>query len=151
MSFLTLAISLALLNSYTPLTLGLWIMSLALTSSMLASAASYSWFGLMMFLIYIGGMLVMFAYFMAIQPNQQLNITPSFLTLLLTLMIAPWILRTPHLSHSIIEQPTWVTTLMSMYNIPSLMILGLVLFLTLLAVVKISSSFMGPLRPYNYV
>ena len=150
-SFLTLAISLALLNSYTPLTLGFWILSLALRSSLLARAISFSWFGFIIFLIYIGGILVIFAYFIAIQPNQQLHIIPRFLTLLITLTITPWIIYTPHLTHSIIYQTTWVTTLIRLYNIPSLIILGLVLFLTLLAVVKISSSFIGPLRPYNYV
>lgn len=150
-SFLALSISLALLNSYTPITLGLWIILLALTSSLLTSATSYSWFGFIIFLIYIGGILVIFAYFIAIQPNQQLNILPRILTLLITLSISSCTIQNPHLIHSIIPQTTWVTTLIRAYNIPPLIILGLVLFLTLLTVVKISSSFIGPLRPYNYV
>lgn len=151
LSALTLSISLAILNAYTPLSLGFWIIILALSIALLTTSSTFSWFGFIIFLIYIGGMLVIFAYFIAIQPNQQLNISLRLSTLFITIALSSFILPFNHLSHSPNQERTWITTLIRRINTPTLILLGLVLFLALLAVVKISSAFLGPLRPYSYV
>ena len=145
-----ISISISIIITYTPLAMGLWILLLALLVSITTSSVLFSWFGFIVFLIYIGGILVIFAYFIAIQPNHQLRLaSPSRAALITFLAIA---ITQPNQSiiFSFSSQP-WVTTLFNLYNIPIILILALVLFLALLIVVKVSSFFMGPLRPFIYV
>nr|YP_009742291.1 NADH dehydrogenase subunit 6 [Mammilla kurodai]QID90386.1 NADH dehydrogenase subunit 6 [Mammilla kurodai] len=52
-----------------PLSLGLSIMMSTLLMCMLTSMFLSSWYGYILFLIYVGGLLVMFAYVSALSPN----------------------------------------------------------------------------------
>lgn len=146
-SILLLGLSLSFIVCPTPLALALWVLSTALTGAALVGRSLYSWFGFIIFLIYIGGILVIFAYFLALQPNQQIKIKLPALALITALIILPWTI-TPAPLHSSWHQ-FWLSSLIATYNIPIMVILGLVLFLALLVVVKASSFFRGPLRPFN--
>lgn len=76
---LTLAFGVSLVTARSPLALGLWILFMSMLVSVLCRTTFSRWFGFIIFLIYIGGMLVIFAYFAAIQPNQEVNLrTPLF-------------------------------------------------------------------------
>lgn len=56
---------------------------MSIVISVLMGTTFSRWFGFIIFLIYIGGMLVIFAYFVAIQPNQQFDLkTPLFFLIL---------------------------------------------------------------------
>nr|YP_010502215.1 NADH dehydrogenase subunit 6 [Leocrates chinensis]UXC96460.1 NADH dehydrogenase subunit 6 [Leocrates chinensis] len=149
LTLLMVSFGLSIILATTPVSLGAWILILALLTSSTLGSATYSWFGFIIFLIYIGGMLVMFAYFAAIQPNQEMKMKPSLTLLLLTLLALPLPLKTPIINSITSNSPSiWV--LFSQQNIPILLILGLILFLALVAVVKISQSSAGPLRPFNF-
>jgi len=148
---LTLGFSLILASS--PLFLGLWILFLALSLSLLLGTLTSSWLGLFMFLIYVGGLLVMFAYFVALAPNQliegktilslsilsYLTLTPLFFTNTLALNST---FRASHQSS--------LTALLSSSNTLIYIFLALILFFALVAVVKIRAVTSGPLRPYSH-
>nr|QXJ42185.1 NADH dehydrogenase subunit 6 [Rossia sp. GS-2021] len=52
-----------------PLSLGFMLMSMVLCMSILMGMVIFSWYGYLLFLIYVGGMLVMFAYVISLIPN----------------------------------------------------------------------------------
>lgn len=151
--FMTVSLSFILSSALTPLTLGLWVLLFAFLISLTTANLISSWFGLIIFLIYIGGLLVIFAYFSAVTPNQQLDLNPSlilfiifslFLTVNADLFYRTNLFNT--FSTSALAPP--ITTILINHNIPLLLILGVVLFLALVAVVKVSRLTAGPLRPF---
>ena len=75
---LVLSLGLSIVLAFTPLALGLWVLILSISISFLTRLMYSSWFGFILFLIYIGGILVIFAYFVSIQPNQQFSLKNSF-------------------------------------------------------------------------
>nr|ALS46285.1 NADH dehydrogenase subunit 6 [Glycera fallax] len=150
--FLTMTLSTGMTTILTlsPLTLGMWVMMLALLTATTTSLSMFSWFGFIIFLIYIGGMLVMFAYFSAIQPNQQFKMIMPLTASILTCLMLP-AYQTASTTNSFTEKNWWVSAMYNQMNIPSLIFLALVLFLTMVSVVKISFLNRGPLRPFSYV
>nr|YP_002970996.1 NADH dehydrogenase subunit 6 [Doryteuthis opalescens]ACS12932.1 NADH dehydrogenase subunit 6 [Doryteuthis opalescens]AJQ21363.1 NADH dehydrogenase subunit 6 [Doryteuthis opalescens] len=52
-----------------PLSLGLMLMLMVLCVSGLTSMIIFSWYGYLLFLVYVGGMLVMFMYVISLIPN----------------------------------------------------------------------------------
>nr|YP_009136888.1 NADH dehydrogenase subunit 6 [Goniada japonica]AKE32085.1 NADH dehydrogenase subunit 6 [Goniada japonica] len=145
---ITISIGLSMVLTFTPLTLGLWILTLAMLTAIMCATSVSSWFAFIMFLIYIGGMLVMFAYFVAIQPNQQLFIIMPLFMLLLTIILFPIYLNMSIHNH-IQHMNWWISTLFETINIPTLILLALILFLALISVVKITFMNRAPLRPFN--
>ena len=142
-----LSIFITIILSFTPLLLGLWVLIIAIVISVIIGIVSTSWFGFIVFLIYVGGMLVIFVYFAAIQPNQQI----SFLLIVRLTIYITAILIVINISgslNSLLEDQTILSSLYVFINIPLLVFLALVLFLVLVAVVKISILFQGPLRPF---
>lgn len=143
----SLCLSLIICN--TPLSIALWVVILALSSSTIVRLYVSSWFGIIIFLIYVGGILVMFAYFLAIQPNQQMGLGAPLLIFITTIT-----LRTIDRASSTtppLSTPYWLSSLIAPTNLAIMIALALTLFLALLMVVKIVSLEEGPLRPYNYV
>lgn len=135
----------------SPIVLGAWIISLALFTSLALSALSTSWLGLIIFIIYIGGLLVMFAYFVALTPNLIIEgasiLVLSIAALIvstLTITFFPLALKK---GGTIRSQAPLINFLTA--NPSAIIALALVLFLALVAVVKLSSSFSAPLRPYS--
>nr|YP_009383944.1 NADH dehydrogenase subunit 6 [Conus quercinus]ARS74443.1 NADH dehydrogenase subunit 6 [Conus quercinus]QDP70826.1 NADH dehydrogenase subunit 6 [Conus quercinus] len=62
-----------------PLSLGLFIMISTLFMCLVSGMTSSTWYGYILFLIYVGGLLVMFAYVAALSPNILFGkITPLF-------------------------------------------------------------------------
>nr|YP_009421088.1 NADH dehydrogenase subunit 6 [Cipangopaludina chinensis]ASR74867.1 NADH dehydrogenase subunit 6 [Cipangopaludina chinensis] len=57
-----------------PLSLGFCIMMLTLLMCVLIGVFLSSWYGFILFLIYVGGLLVMFAYVAALIPNIFMNV-----------------------------------------------------------------------------
>nr|AVW86194.1 NADH dehydrogenase subunit 6 [Iphione sp. YZ-2018] len=150
------ALSLSLILSSSPVSMGLWILFLALTSAALSASMFSSWFGIIIFLIYIGGMLVMFAYFSALSPNEPMSLIVNTLGFFLcTILILPTtLLLKPSnffYSQSIPSMMKPLTTLFTPFNFIVLMFLAILLFVALVAVVKIAAINKGPLRPFAYV
>jgi len=135
-----------------PLTIILNILLMALLTSWIYGFILSSWYSFLIFLIYVGGILVIFAYFVALTPNQILKIKLYFLTFNITflLLVIPFILgkKTPivknfHYFDSI--------ELYSSINLLLVFIIILLLLAIILLVVKIINTSKGPLRPYSYV
>ena len=143
--FLTATFSILLYSN--PINIG-WIVLIA-TTTLTSMCALYirSWYAFLIFLIYMGAVLVIFAYFLAITPNQKIqSLFPFILALPLSFFVA-YRLFNP-------RAPRIETFLFSSLYSPSylyiLLIMIFILLITLLLVVKISSIFKGPLRPFNY-
>nr|UZT27120.1 NADH dehydrogenase subunit 6 [Sternaspis buzhinskajae] len=141
--------------STSPLILGMTIWFMALLTALLTALLHLSWFGFIIFLIYIGGMLVMFAYFSAIAPDQQMKIyfsqlisfflIPPIVTMfIIKSFSAPLLTSIPT---SLLFSPQ--TKLFIMLWAAPFFLLTLILFFTLIAVTKIVFQARAPLRPFN--
>nr|AVW86169.1 NADH dehydrogenase subunit 6 [Laetmonice producta] len=152
MTSLMFSFSVSMMLSTSPLILGLWVMIIALLVALICSMLTSSWFSFILFLIYIGGLLVMFAYFSALTPNQPLHISMMTLMLLLTMfsyLYVSYSMNLPNNSNLPLMMNNMTMTMLYMPSFSALMlILGAVLFIALVAVVKVSSSYLGPLRPF---
>nr|QNE85918.1 NADH dehydrogenase subunit 6 [Brachyptera risi] len=152
-----------------PLAMGMMLLLQTLVISLLTGFMTQSfWFSYILFLVFLGGLLVLFIYVTSLASNEMFSLS----TKILLLVMVPFSLTTMLLL--LTDSVTWLTTLlnsdmlnilntplyteeaiptlMKLYNQPTgylTLILVLYLFLTLIAVVKITSIFDGPLRPKN--
>jgi hypothetical protein len=147
-----LALALSLPVTATPLLIGLWILILALVLAAWISTLSLSWFRIILFLIYVRGILVIFAYFVAITPNQTipskyLKTSLFFLTLACFLTVRIQLIAPINFSndtHFPIQQYLFTLTQRQI-----LIFLVVLLFLAIVLAVKISDRSQGPLRPFH--
>nr|YP_010947048.1 NADH dehydrogenase subunit 6 [Margattea spinifera]WGO57857.1 NADH dehydrogenase subunit 6 [Margattea spinifera] len=117
------------------------------------------WFSYILFLIFIGGMLILFIYMTSLASNEIITITKKTI-LFMAVIIIPIIFFKQIQSYSY-NQDNYLFTNMNnlfnnqvlkLYNMPTHLItimMGSYLFLSLIAVVKITNIFMGPLRKMN--
>nr|WNO18549.1 NADH dehydrogenase subunit 6 [Cellana toreuma] len=144
-----------------PMSLGLNLMLVvSLTSIFMASFMS-TWYSYMLFLIYVGGLLVMFAYVASIIPNHLFSSMKTTVMTLILLIIFSNIVSmttTPDTSttqtlSSVVSQKWQLTMtpsyLISSYSFFIILFLGLILFTNLLSVVKVCYYQGGPLRPFQ--
>jgi len=133
----------------TPIILGVNILIMALLLSWVFAAFIRSWFAFLIFLIYIGGILVIFAYFLALTPNQQIsnfNTVPYALISLATFSVLAY---TINIKIPIISNMSQGNSILYITNTaPFLILLALILLLTIVIVVKLTSRSKGPLRPF---
>nr|QHT64912.1 NADH dehydrogenase subunit 6 [Perinereis sp. PA-2020] len=135
------------LPAVSPINLGTLVLMIALFVATALSVMSTGWFGLITFIIYVGGMLVMFAYFAALQPNQLITswgwiLLPTLFTINLFIML-------PHSTLNWISHSPNTSQIYSPINLNIPVLMALVLFLALIMVVKTSRANEGPLRPFN--
>nr|YP_009244902.1 NADH dehydrogenase subunit 6 [Duplodicodrilus schmardae]AMO27026.1 NADH dehydrogenase subunit 6 [Duplodicodrilus schmardae] len=136
--------------STTPFMFMINILAMALLAASTLAASLSTWYGFLVILIYIGGMLVMFAYFLALCPNHQLPTTSNTIFMFLTfatLTIATIITKTKIFIPKEMHQGKMY--LYASNTTPILFLLALILFLTMVIVVKLTSRSKGPLRPFN--
>lgn len=150
------SIALSFPIALTPSNAAIWILSMAFILTVNFSINYRSWISLIIFLIYIGGILVIFSYFSALSPNYIIsNNTLIFATAYSLLIITTLFLRSkihiinitniPSTSHSII-----ISSIYFPRTSIILLITALILFFTIIRVVKISKRNIGPLRPFAY-
>jgi NADH-ubiquinone oxidoreductase chain 6 len=126
------------------------------------------WFSYVLFLVFLGGILVLFIYVTSLASNEIFSLSLKIVTfsllpisiiglLLLTTDSSLWLSNLLNndilnITDILIYQEAAVTPLLKLYNQPTsfiTLILVLYLFLTLIAVVKITSISYGPLRQSN--
>nr|YP_010944270.1 NADH dehydrogenase subunit 6 [Willemoesia forceps]WLW41807.1 NADH dehydrogenase subunit 6 [Willemoesia forceps] len=161
--FLPLALLSSLLFLFLnhPLSMGLTLLFqtvlICATSGM--KMTSY-WFSYILFLIFLGGLLVLFIYVTSLASNEKLNFsaplsifcvifffTFNLLSLLLDPLLASF--KINYLPSSLTFKEGVQQTIAAIYNTPSMLFtlfLVLYLLLCLLIVVKISNVHSGPLR-----
>lgn len=137
------------ITAVSPINLGVIVLCIALSVSAKLALISTRWFSFITFIIYVGGILVIFAYFAALQPNQYVInwrwvLLPSFFISVIYIIWSStplvWTEATP-----------CTNQLYSYSNIILPIIIALILFLALIIVVKTSRAEEGPLRPFQYV
>nr|YP_010946333.1 NADH dehydrogenase subunit 6 [Anisolampra panfilovi]WGO57051.1 NADH dehydrogenase subunit 6 [Anisolampra panfilovi] len=163
MVFLTFSTVLSMIFTQMnhPLAMGLILLMQTTFISIITGMLTQSfWFSYVLFLIFLGGMLVLFIYITSLASNEMFIMStkillfsiitlPMFLSLYK--FIIPNFINQETLSFLIINNSTSLP-LMKLYNQPTsiiTIILALYLFLTLIAVVKITNIFKGPLRQHN--
>nr|WNH42599.1 NADH dehydrogenase subunit 6 [Neoperla tangana] len=168
---LMLSLSLTSILSFTltlithPLAMGLTLLTQTLIICLTTGLMTRSfWFSYILFLVFLGGLLVLFIYVTSLASNEMFSFTP-FVAILMTLLGATSVmiftvsdpltlpLNEKSTDTSSNPFPMWTDetapTLMKLYNSPTNLItlmLALYLFLTLIAVVQITKIFQGPLR-----
>nr|YP_010728460.1 NADH dehydrogenase subunit 6 [Polypedilum yongsanensis]WEF49701.1 NADH dehydrogenase subunit 6 [Polypedilum yongsanensis] len=155
-----------------PLSLGLMLMIQTIMIVLFSGLMTKTfWFSYSLFLIFLGGMLILFMYMTSIASNEQfkfrLNPLMIFIGLSFFLMTLSYLFlfnqklmffnkpqNLENMNLFLIKNLTLDNTFMlnKMYNFPMNLITILLinyLFLTLIACVKITNIFEGPLRPKN--
>nr|WNO18562.1 NADH dehydrogenase subunit 6 [Pectinodonta sp.] len=157
--FMSLIFSLPLMTQ--PLSLGMNLVFLVTISSVLTATQISSWHAYSLFLIYVGGLLVMFAYVAALIPNnlfKGFSMVLTFILLMMMFIAVISLFTTPDsffLQINIsLSSESWKNLLSPIYLTSSksffiLLFLAIALFMNLLAVVKICFYQQGPLRPFN--
>nr|BBB55891.1 NADH dehydrogenase subunit 6 [Oncomelania hupensis nosophora] len=143
-----------------PLSLGLSIMLSTLFLCMSSAMLISSWYAYILFLIYVGGLLVMFAYVAALSPNTLF----SGMNAIIFFIVLSTIISAILYNHYFIDPMkteilnTWAETkklktygieLVSPHYISILIALGAILLLNLIVVVKICFYQHTPLRPFK--
>nr|AQT19250.1 NADH dehydrogenase subunit 6 [Zeugodacus depressus] len=165
----TLISSFIFIQMNHPLAMGLMLLIQTLQICLLTGLMTKSfWFSYILFLIFLGGMLVLFIYVTSLASNEmfslsmKLTIMCIMITMILTLifMFMDKSLTTPFMQN-LEMQPTHQMNILlpenalnlhKLYNFPTNLITILLmnyLLITLIAVVKITKLFYGPLRPMN--
>ena len=149
LSTLIITASTAIFLALNPLSIGIIILSIALLLAILYSSIISSWIGFLIFLIYIGGILVIFAYFVALTPNQQINIF-IIIPLSLALISIPIIIYVYSITPPSSPFSKNINTFYTLNNTSILLILAIILLFTIIVVVKIVTNNKGPLRPFYH-
>lgn len=117
----------------------LLILRRAMALHLIISGAA--WLGLAILMIYVGGIIVLFSYFLTLSPSQPI-LWKSWLLILPTLVVNYSDLKTTN----IIGQPYWLIN----HFLTALFIFSVLwLFYAIVVVVKLSLYNQGPLRTYG--
>nr|ALO76616.1 NADH deshydrogenase subunit 6 [Hexagonia terminalis] len=162
---LSLSLTMIFMFMNHPLSMGLILLIQTLLISLISGFYSLSyWFSYILFLVMIGGMLVLFMYMTSLASNEMMNFSIKIFTLLMFIImifmslyiIIDYMMINPlfknsnilNLLNNLMKNEN-IISLNMIYNKPNNIItLMLVnyLFLTLIAVVKITDINYGPLR-----
>nr|QRW36264.1 NADH dehydrogenase subunit 6 [Deronectes hispanicus] len=164
---LNLSMSIIFLFLNHPMSMGLILMIQTICIALMTGFMSYSmWFSYILFLIMIGGMLILFMYMTSLASNEKFKFSSKILILMIMMMIITlmmimlvdfstinFLFKTSNSIEIINKLITFKNenslSMNSMYNNPNFMITIMMinyLFLTLIAVVKITKFNYGPLR-----
>nr|YP_009502701.1 NADH dehydrogenase subunit 6 [Culex gelidus]ARB02572.1 NADH dehydrogenase subunit 6 [Culex gelidus] len=167
--FLCFITSFIFMQMKHPLAMGLMLLiQTFLTCLMTGIYSKTFWFSYVLFLIFMGGMLVLFIYVTSLSSNEMFSMSFK-LTFISIMMIFLFILISYFFDNSLMENFIKnndsiqlfnknnlfyenFLSLNKMYNFPTNLITLLLinyLFLTLLVTVKITKKNYGPLRPMN--
>nr|URH16454.1 NADH dehydrogenase subunit 6 [Kalotermitidae sp. A SH-2022a] len=154
---LSTLLSAAFTQMVHPLAMGLMLLMQTMMICLISGLMHQSfWFQYILFMVFVGGMLVLFIYVASLASNEMFS--PSSLMIMITtvsflalMTIKDW--TTTNESETTTYNPTTenetVTMTEEMYNMPSgslTIIMALYLLMTLIVVVKITNVSKGPLR-----
>nr|UFQ24150.1 NADH dehydrogenase subunit 6 [Anopheles oryzalimnetes] len=166
---LCLIMSFIFMQMKHPLSMGLMLLIQTFLTCLITSIyVKTFWFSYVLFLIFLGGMLILFIYVTSLSSNEMFSMSFS-LTMISLIIFSIFNILFFFIDKSLIEQFIMnmemeklsnmnnlinenILSLNKMYNFPTNLITLLLinyLFLTLLVTVKITKKFYGPLRPMN--
>nr|YP_010177577.1 NADH dehydrogenase subunit 6 [Aporia largeteaui]QST15302.1 NADH dehydrogenase subunit 6 [Aporia largeteaui] len=170
-SFTMIFLSLIMFFINHPLMMGLLILSQTMMLSLLMGMyINTYWFSYILFLIFLGGLLVLFIYVSSIASNEMIKFLTKFkLNLILLTMMMMMIFFTIIKYKNIIFIDYYNNemnnfnqyflffneskiNLSKLYDKQTFMLITMIiiyLFITLIAVIKITNIFFGPLRSFN--
>nr|YP_009316758.1 NADH dehydrogenase subunit 6 [Anax imperator]AOW43649.1 NADH dehydrogenase subunit 6 [Anax imperator] len=151
-----------------PMNMGILLLIQTLLMCLITGCMGYTaWFSYILFLVFLGGMLVLFIYMTSIASNEifhKSNYILMFISMSVIMFIALCIIifadpimisfnNTSEITSMINMFNTTEKNIMSsLYNYPNALItifMVIYLFLTLIVIVYITKSHQGPLRPMN--
>lgn len=134
----------------TPIILGINILMISLLLSVVFASFIRSWFAFLIFLIYVGGILVIFAYFLALTPNQQIPNSNNLIYSIISIITFSTLTYVSNINiPPITEFHQGNSTLYLINTAPFIILLAIILLLTIIIVVKLTTRSKGPLRPFN--
>nr|AML25982.1 NADH dehydrogenase subunit 6 [Staphylinidae sp. BMNH 1274232] len=143
-----------------PMTIGMMLLIQTCLISMITGLINMNfWFSYILFLIMIGGMLVLFIYMTSIASNEMFSYSSKIMMYMIAVIfmsVLTWTLLDPQFLYSFINYKNYTLenyennyNLSKFFNYPSIFIMFMMiiyLFITLIATVKITKIEFGPLR-----
>nr|WMM47480.1 NADH dehydrogenase subunit 6 [Sthenoteuthis oualaniensis] len=145
-----------------PLSLGFMLMVITLCVSGLMGMISFSWYGYLLFLVYIGGLLVMFMYVISLIPNLIFLSSKVFMYffmilcgfLMMNFFVTKELVSVDMKDISLFDYSftslAGGSTIMMYDNFLCYLLLGVILLFVLISVVKICYYCEGPLRVFKF-
>nr|ADL62670.1 NADH dehydrogenase subunit 6 [Lasmigona subviridis] len=139
-----------------PLPLGIMVLLLAFLNCIIIATIS-PWYSYMLFFIFIGGMLVMFAYIASLSPNMTFSVNNPLMPFTLTIfsllsfktlsLTSNYSINTS-INFSIMNTTQILSFLYTQNGITCVIILACMLLFTLVASIKVCKPKSGALRPF---
>nr|YP_009995360.1 NADH dehydrogenase subunit 6 [Ochthebius glaber]QNP09776.1 NADH dehydrogenase subunit 6 [Ochthebius glaber] len=154
---INIILSLNFLFMIHPLSMGMILLMQTILIALITGAMNFNyWFSYILFLIMIGGMLVLFIYMTSIASNEKFKFNNKLMFMNISLMILTltnvimnnFIINLNNFNFNFDYNSNYFM-LNKFFNIPSNLIMFMMiiyLFITLIAVVKITVFKLGPLR-----
>nr|NP_203512.1 NADH dehydrogenase subunit 6 [Terebratalia transversa]AAK95503.1 NADH dehydrogenase subunit 6 [Terebratalia transversa] len=140
-----------------PVSMGCSLLVSSMLCCMVVGMESEVWYGMIVLLVYTGGMLVMFGYMVAITPNFGSGMVKSGggFSLFLGVFVFVVSLCAGGEEDFCIEEGVSLvlngTKILSGLNCPVLLLFGLILFIALLVVSRLCQHYKAPLRHFMVV
>nr|ALO70571.1 NADH deshydrogenase subunit 6 [Eusphalerum torquatum] len=150
-----ISMSMIFLSLNHPLSMGMILLCQTLLISLITGISSLNfWYSYILFLIMVGGMLVLFIYMTSIASNEKFTFSNlifmmMFMMLMIMLIMYMNIDMYQYYSMNMYNKLNYTFSLNKFLNYPSNILLFMMiiyLFITLIAVVKITNIKIGPLR-----
>nr|URX54159.1 NADH dehydrogenase subunit 6 [Glyptotermes sp. 15 AB-2022a] len=140
-----------------PLAMGMMLLTQTLITCLMSGLMNKSfWFQYILFMVFVGGMLVLFIYVTSLASNEMFSLSTKVIVMAIMtfssmMMIENWVeldSKDTTMHETMLSEE--ITTMTSkLYNLPNgtmTILMALYLFLTLIVVVKITNISSGPLR-----
>lgn len=136
----------SILSHNNPIRLSIIIIIIATIVSIIIRLNLSSWYAIILFLIYVGGLLVIFSYFVRLRSND-----PIILKRKIHFIIIPTILyKSLNLQiSSNLYNNSQINILYKPINIITILLITIALLVIIIIVIKIVKSNNGPLRGFN--
>nr|AVN67862.1 NADH dehydrogenase subunit 6 [Therea olegrandjeani] len=154
----SMIISINFMQMNHPLAIGLMLLMQTVILCLISGLMSQTfWFPYILFLIFLGGMLVLFIYTTSLASNEMFNLSTKMIMMNMMILILLTLLLNLEMPQNNLDINNFICImenantlpLMKLYNKPNgfiTIMLASYLFLTLIAVVKITNISKGPLR-----
>nr|AXS66529.1 NADH dehydrogenase subunit 6 [Coleoptera sp. 30 KM-2017] len=137
-----------------PMTMGMNLMIQTLLISLCTGMMTSFWFSYIIFLIMIGGMMILFIYMTSISSSMKFKLSMTNIIMTVIMMTMMMLMNNldiieNKMKSTINYKIDFTMTMSKFLTMPSMtlyMMMVMYLFITLIAMVKISSSINGPLR-----